>query len=230
MREIFSIKDLWKEIAIGIISTICVSVITKLLNLGSIYFFTFICILVIFFLLNVIRIIINDNLFARKIFKNPEKEILKECENANWINVFVMKGDLFTKQDRILHQLFEEKYAYKEIRFLLANPESPAIAKRAFEIFDRPAEHLRQETQISLDTLLALRINNPKLTVKTHYENSIIRFIYTENFMFFSFFLPGKYAINSPFYKVNSDSPLYIAYQKYFEDILNTKSTIPEEI
>lgn len=139
-------------------------------------------------MLNIIQIIINDNLFAQKIIKNPAKEIFKECENAKWINIFVMKGDLFTKQDQILHQLFEEKYSYKKINFLLVNPQSSAITKRAFEIFDRPVEHLRQETQISLETLLVLRTKKPNLTVKMHDENSIIRFIYTENFIFSRFF------------------------------------------
>lgn len=109
-----------------------------------------------------------------------------------------------------MREFFSIQNIWKEIvvGFLLVNPQSSAITKRAFEIFDSPIERLRQETQISLETLLDLRTKNPNLTAKMHDENSIIRFIYTEIFMFFSFF----------------------ARKICYEDILNEKSTILEEI
>lgn len=219
----------WKEIAIGIVSTIFVSLIVKILKMSSIYIFLLVCIICILILLYIVNILVNKNLFAQKVNRNVSEEILAECLKANWINIFVMKGDMFTKQDQILHKIFEERYSYIKIKFLMSSPSSSAIKKRAEEIFHRPAEHLKQEIQISLDTILALSEHNPNLAIRVHNENAVVRLIYTENIMFFSFFLPKQYSLNAPFYKVHSNSPMYIAYDKFFKDIYLTKSSMPEE-
>lgn len=222
-------KSCWKEIAIGIVSTVVVSFIVKILKMSSIYIFLLVCIICILILLYIINILVNKNLFAQKINRNVSEKILAECLKADWINIFVMKGDMFTKQDQILHKIFEERYSYIKINFLMSSPSSPALEKRAEEIFHRPAEHLKQETQISLDTALSLSEHNPNLSIRVHNENAVVRLIYTENIMFFSFFVPKQYSLNAPFYKVHSDSPMYIAYDKFFKDIYQTKSTTPEE-
>lgn len=222
------IKFWGKEVALGVISSILATAVLKVLQVSTLYIIIIVSIIIIIFLFYIIYNIINKQLFAQKVLGNAAKSIFEECKNADWINIFVMKGSLFTKQDQVLYEIFDKKYSYKEIKFLMVNPKSLAVERRAKEIFNRPVEHLQQEIIISLETIMQLQSANHNITVKLHNENASIRFVYTEKVMFFSYMLPEKYALNTCFYKVNSTSPLYESYKKYFEEIFYHKSIFPE--
>lgn len=217
------IKELWKQIAIGIISSTIATIIIAIISKSVLLTLIAISVLAIAFLVISIIKLYKNNLFALKITSNPSVKIYNDCREAEELNIFVMKGDLFTKQDQVLHKLFEGINSHKTINFLMIDPQAQAVVKRAGEV-NRFYTHLRNETEISLESVLMLKKTCPKLNVRVHNENAFIRFIYTNKVMYFSFFLPEQYSLTSPFYKVNSSSPIYKAYKKYFEDIFNNKS------
>lgn len=219
-----NIGNIVKDIIVSIISTAIIALISYLFDLRGMYM---ICVIGMFFIILFLCIIIKQNIFdlhGKRLWFNVDKQILKECTKSAYVNIFVMKGDLFSKQDQLLNKLFLPQYSNIDIRFLMSDPESDGIRNRAKEIFNRPHEHLKEETRISMETMISISERQNNLKLKLHNEEALVRFISTDKCIFISYFLPDKYASNSSFFKFGKKSETYELYSKYFDYIFDNNS------
>lgn len=219
-----NIKDLIKDLSVSIVSTIIVTIMSYVFKFSITHIIIVSCITVIICLIIIILKIIITDIYGKRINFNSSKHIMNEITKAKEIDIFVMKGDLFSKQDQPLHKIFEPKYSEIKIRFLMANPRSDMITIRAKEIFDRPYEHLKEETRISMECIAKICESQKNVSLKLHDEYPVARFICTEKNVFISFFLSNEFACDSPFYQFGNKSRMYKSCKRYFDYLYKEKS------
>lgn len=141
-------------------------------------------------------------------------DIKKDIENSNGIKIFCMRGRSFIQYDQPLSYILEKRNF--EIKYLLADPNSSFVEKRAQEI--NKIKSYKGELENNLSDLFAVSGEKKEVEVRTHRQPAVFRLIILDDSLYLSFFTSDLGSQLNVF-KINKESLIYEGFNRYFKMI-----------
>jgi hypothetical protein len=147
-------------------------------------------------------------------------DMSRAVRRSETVRMLSMRAFRLLKDDAPLAFMLREECPAKEVRVLLADPNSLAVAKRAEEFLsidpsyttERYIEDIRWSSR-----QVAENHRNTHLSMRLHKEPAFVRLLITDDFLFLSFFLRDVHGDNSRVFRISRLSPIYESYCRYFD-------------
>ncbi|HJW86651.1 MAG TPA: hypothetical protein VJ440_08470, partial [Candidatus Brocadiaceae bacterium] len=158
-----------------------------------------------------------------KVYENEEgaaKDIIEYANLSETVRCISIRGNRFISDDRSLNELLKPPAKYREIRIMIADPDSDACKERS-QGFSNSISHettaeYQEDVKNVINKLERAKQRNNKIKLKLHCQPEAFRLIITNAYTFLSFYPVGQSASKSRVFRIKRDTELYIAFEKYF--------------
>jgi len=157
------------------------------------------------------------------------EDMLKYVRRSKTIKMFSMRAHRLLIKERPLHFLIAPDCPVRDIKILLADPDSESMAARAQEyVCSQPnytVDGYKRDIRWSVESVAGHATTKPWIKLRLHQEPACFRILIVDDFLFLSFFLEDTSGEESEVFRVSRLSSLYRAVNRYFDWIWEKRST-----
>lgn len=137
------------------------------------------------------------------------------------IKVLSIRGFRLALEERPLSKLLKTDTNFNKIEILISDPDSPFLKKRANDFADSgitytSASGYKNDNKQVLDKIHDLRKKNSKIDLYIHTQPESFRLLFTDEYLYLSFFPKGKTASESRVFKIACYTELYEAFLEHY--------------